>query len=86
MVSKKEQLPVMALNGKDPVDLAALLVMGMAEFFGNHMSPESAQKNFANFMASIATDLFSQEGLEYLDKGREKYQKMYEAARDPARN
>ncbi len=85
-MSKKEAPPLVALNGNDPVDLSAMLVMGMAEFFGSHMNPESAQKNFANFMASIATELFSEKGLEYLDKGREKYQQMFEAARDPASN
>jgi len=70
-------------NANEPVDLAALLIMGMSEFFANHMEPALAEKNFANMMAGVAEDLCSDKGREYLDKGREKYQQMFEDARAP---
>ncbi len=70
-------------NANEPVDLAALLVMGMSEFFSNHFEASQAMQNFANCMAGVAEDLCSEKGREYLDKGRAKYQQMFEAANAP---
>jgi hypothetical protein len=78
------QLPV--FNANDPVDLSVLLIMGMVEFFTARMEPAIAQKHFGDFMAGVAADLCSDKGQKYLEKGRDKYQKLIEDANGSARN